>query len=114
MDRHHQQNRGSNPMRVFRAAAMIALLAGPAATAYAQTQAPVPRYGDQKGKTPEQIDEEKRADKAYQKSLGNIPEQAPADPWGNARGVAAPKAATKTSQVKPKIKPPTKTGSTAN
>jgi hypothetical protein len=101
-------------MKVFRAAAMIALLAGPAGTAYAQTEAPVPRYGDQKGKTPEEIDQEKRADKAYQKSLGNIPEQAPADPWGNARGVDTSKTATKTSQVKPKIKPPAKPGSTAN
>jgi hypothetical protein len=101
-------------MRVFRAAALIALLAGVAWPAYAQTQAPVPRYGDQKGKTPEEIAEEKAADKAYQKSLGNIPEQAPADPWGNARSADAPKAATKTSQAKPKIKPPTKTGSTAN
>jgi hypothetical protein len=99
-------------MRVFRAVVMIAILAGPAGTAYAQ--APVPRYGDLKGKTPEQIDEEKRTDKAYQRSLGNIPEQAPADPWGNARGVDASKPATKTSQVKPKMKPPTKTGSTAN
>lgn len=101
-------------MRVFRAAAMIALLVGPAGTAYAQTQAPVPRYGDLSGTTPEQIEEEKRTDKAYQKSLGNIPAQAPADPWGNARGVDAPKAATNTSQAKPKVKPPTKTGSTAN
>ena len=101
-------------MRVFRAAALIALLVGPAGAAYAQSQTPVPRYGDQKGKSQEELDEEKRADKAYHKSLGNIPEQAPADPWGNARAVDAAKPATKTSQVKPKIKPSTKTGSTAN
>jgi hypothetical protein len=101
-------------MRVFRAAAMIALLVGPAGAAYAQSQTPVPRYGEDKAKTPQQIEEEKEADKAYQKSLGNIPEQAPVDPWGNARSADAPKAATKAAQVKPKSKPPTKTGSNAN
>jgi hypothetical protein len=99
-------------MRVLLAVAMLALLAGLAGPSYAQQR--LPAYGDQKGKTPEEIDEEKRADKAYQKSLGNIPEQAPADPWGNTRGVDAPKTATKASQDKPKIKPAAKTGSTAN
>jgi hypothetical protein len=112
-DRHRQQIEEAT-MRVLRAAAMIALLAGPAGTAYAQTEAPIPRYGDQTGKTPEQIGVEKRADKAYQKSLGNIPEQAPADPWGSARGTDAPKAAAKSAQGTAKLKPQTKTGSTAN
>jgi hypothetical protein len=101
-------------MRVLPAVAMIALLAGSAGPAYAQAQQRMPAYGDQKGKTPEEIEEDKRTDKAYQKSLGNIPDQAPSDPWGNARGVDAPKAATKASEVKPKIKPAAKTGSTAN
>ena len=59
-------------MRVFRAAAVIALLAGPAA---AQTQAPVPRYGDEdKAKSPQQIAAEKEAERAYKRSLGNIPD----------------------------------------
>src|ERR1700691_5458555 len=99
MDRHHRQNRGSMFMRVFRAAVVIALLVGAAGTAHAQDQAPIPRYGDQKAKTPQQIEEEKEADKAYQKSLGNIPDKGPVDPWGNARGVDAPKAAaTKAAQ----------------
>jgi hypothetical protein len=102
-------------MRIFRAAAMIALLVGPAGTAYAQSQTPVPRYGEDKAKTPQQIEEEKQADKAYQKSLGNIPDKGPVDPWGSTRSTDAPKAAaTKTSQVKPKPKPPTKTGSNTN
>jgi hypothetical protein len=114
MDRHHRQNRGSLFMRIFRAAAMIALLVGPAATAYAQSQAPVPRYGEDKAKSPQQIEEEKEADKAYQKSLGNIPDKGPVDPWGNARSTDTPQAATKAAQVKPKSKPPTKTGSNAN
>jgi hypothetical protein len=92
-------------MRVFRAAAVIALLAGPA---YAQ-QAPVPRYGDDKGKSPQDIAAEREAEKAYKKSLGNIPEQAPADPWGNVRSNSAPKAVAKDAPVKR-----TKTGGTAN
>jgi hypothetical protein len=110
----HQQNRGSMFMRVFRAAAVITLLVGPAGTAYAQDQTPVPRYGDQKAKSPQQIEEEKQADKAYQKSLGNIPDKGPVDPWSNARSADTPQAATKAVQVKPKPKPPTKTGSSAN
>ena len=41
-------------MRVIHAAAVIAILAGPA---YAQTQQPVPRYGEApKDKTPQQIE----------------------------------------------------------
>ena len=79
-------------MRVFRAVALIALMAGPA---YAQNQAPIPRYGDDKGKSPQDIAAEREAEKAYKKSLGNIPEQGPADPWGNVRGDGAPKPATK-------------------
>ncbi len=101
-------------MRIFPAVAMIALLAGLAGPAYAQTQQRVPQYGDQKGKSPEEIEEEKRADKAYEKSLGNIPERAPADPWGNARGVDAPKPAAKTAVKTTPAKPKIKTGSTAN
>jgi hypothetical protein len=93
-------------MRVFRAAAVIALLAGPA---YAQTQAPVPRYGEDKAKSPQEIAAEKEAEKAYKKSLSNIPEQAPTDPWGNVRSNSAPKAVAKDAPVKR-----SKTGGTAN
>jgi hypothetical protein len=93
-------------MRVFRAAAVIALLAGPA---YAQTQAPIPRYGEDKGKSPQDIAAEKEAEKAYKRSLGNIPEQAPTDPWGNVRSNSAPKAVAKDAPAKR-----SKTGGTAN
>jgi hypothetical protein len=94
-------------MRVFRAAAVIALMAGPA---FAQTQAPVPRYGDEdKGKSPQDIAAEKAAEKAYKRSLGNIPDQGPSDPWGNVRSNSAPKAVAKDPAVKR-----TKTGGTAN
>jgi hypothetical protein len=78
-------------------------------SAYAQSQqtpgppAPPP-------KSQQEIDAERKAEQAYKKSLGNIPDQPPADPWGNARSIDAPKTA-KTPVTK---KPPSKTGSTAN
>ena len=93
-------------MRVLCAAAMIALLAGPA---YGQSQS-VPKYGEtQKDKTPQEIEAEREAERAYKRSLGNIPDQGPTDPWGNVRSDSAPKAAAKASPAKR-----TKTGNTAN
>ena len=69
-------------MRVFLAVTILALLAGPA---YAQTQN-VPKYGDaDKPKSPTEIEAEKEAQRAYKRSLGNIPDQGPTDPWGNVR-----------------------------
>jgi hypothetical protein len=88
-------------MKILGAVAVIALLAGPA---YAQSQ-PVPRYGDvDKGKSPQEIQADKEAEKAYKRSLGNIPEQKSADPWGAVRSDNAPKAAAKTAPAKPKAK----------
>jgi hypothetical protein len=96
-------------MRVLGAAAIVALLAGPV---YAQ-QKSVPQYGDTgKGKTPSEVEEEKAAEKAYQRSLGNVPDKAPVDPWGNARTVGEPKAAKADVKTAPP-KPKTKTGETA-
>jgi hypothetical protein len=90
-------------MRVFAVAAVIALLAGPA---YAQSQ-PVPKYGDtDKDKTPQQIEAEREAERAYKRSLGNIPDQGPTDPWGNVRSESAPKAAAKAAPSK-RTKPDT-------
>ena len=94
-------------MRVALAAVLIAVLAGPA---YAQSQAPVPRYGEtDKKKSPQEIAAEKEAEKAYQRSLGNIPDKGPSDPWGNVRSDSAPKPVAKAAPAKR-----TKTGSTAN
>lgn len=94
-------------MRVLHAAAVIALLAGPA---YAQ-QKPIPKYGDAPvEKTRNQIEEDRAAESAYKRSLGNIPNQTPTDPWGNARSVDAPKAVAKPAPAKPR----TKTGASAN
>ena len=100
-------------MRVFRAAAIIALLAGPA---YAQSPGEhVQRYGEtSKPKTPQQIEDEKQADKAYSNSLGNIPDKAPTDPWGNARSADTPKQSTKAASKAAPAKPKTSTGTAAN
>jgi hypothetical protein len=100
-------------MRVFRAAAIIALMAGPA---YAQSSGEhVQRYGETSApKSETQIEADKRADKAYQNSLGNIPDKGPTDPWGNARSADAPKAATKAASKATPTKPRTGTGSAAN
>jgi hypothetical protein len=103
-------------MRVFRVAAIIALLAGPA---YAQqTEAPMPRYGDidKPAKTQQQIDNDREAAKAYEHSLGNIPDKGPSDPWGNTRSADAPKPVAKpvTKAAKVVPKPQAKTGDTAN
>lgn len=93
-------------MRVFFAATVIALLAGPA---FAQSQS-VPKYGDpDKVKSPQEIQAEREAEKAYQRSLGNIPDKGSTDPWGNVRSEGAPKAAPKTAPAKR-----TKTGNNAN
>jgi hypothetical protein len=92
-----QQAAGGMQMRVFRAAAVVALLVVPA---HAQSQS-VPKYGETaKTKSPQEIEAEKEADRAYQKSLGNIPNQAPTDPWGNVRTESPPKPVAKTSSVK--------------
>ena len=80
-------------MRVFCAIAMIALLAGPA---YAQSQKPPPGPPPPPPKSQQEIEAERAAERAYKSSLGNIPDKAPADPWGNARSMDAPKTATKT------------------
>ncbi len=78
---------------------MIALLAGPV---YAQN---VPKYGEaDKEKSPAEKEADKEAQRAYQRSLGNIPEQKSADPWGVVRSDNAPKAAVKTTHAKPKAK----------
>jgi hypothetical protein len=93
-------------MKIFRAAALIGLLATPA---YAQ----MPNINiipETPGKTQEQIEQEKAQEKAYKDSLHKIPDaKASSDPWGDVRSADTPKAG-KSTQAKPR----TKTGSTAN
>ena len=93
-------------MKRFYAAAVIALLAGPA---FAQSQS-IPKYGDApKVKTTQELQEERDAEKAYKRSLSNIPEQKASDPWGTVRNDNAPKAVAKDPVAKR-----AKAGGTAN
>jgi hypothetical protein len=88
--------------RILGAVAVIALLAGSAAA-----QRGPAKYGEEdKPKTPAEIAAERDAEKAYRRSLGNIPEQQKStDPWGTVRSDSAPpKAAAKAPQAKPKAK----------
>ena len=90
-------------MRVFRMAAVIALLTGPA---YAQMPN-VNLIQELPTKTPEQKEAEAVRDKAYKESLKKIPDaKVSSDPWGNVRSVDAPKPTAPAKR--------TKTGSTAN
>ena len=59
-----------------------------------------------------EIEAEKETERAYKRSLGNVPDKGPVDPWGNARSVGEPKAAkADANTATPKPKP--KTGETA-
>ena len=89
-------------MKVLRAAAVLALLTGPA---YAQMPN-VNLIPEMASKTPEEREADEAKDKAYRESLKKIPDaKVSADPWGNVRS-DAPKASP--------AKPRTKTGSTVN
>jgi hypothetical protein len=93
-------------MRAFLALVIIAALACPTFQGFAQDNH-VQRYGEEdKEKTPAEKDSEKADARAYQRSLGNIPNQGPSDPWGTVRSTDA----TKSAAAKPKK---TKTGSAA-
>jgi hypothetical protein len=100
-------------MRLFYAAAVIAFLAGPA---YAQSESQsIPRYGEApKTKSPQELAAEKEAEKAYKRSLGNIPEQKPSDPWGIVRSDSAPKTVAKDPAAKDPAAKRTKAGNTTN
>jgi hypothetical protein len=91
-------------MKVFRLAAVIVFLTGPA---YAQNTTPnVNLIPELQSKTPEEKEAEEARDKAYKESLRKIPDaKVSSDPWGSVRGGEAPKAPAK---------PRAKTGSTAN
>jgi len=95
-------------MRVFHAAVVVAFfVASVGGPAYAQQQKPMQRYGEEdKDKTAQEKEADKAAQQAYQRSLGNIPDQGPTDPWGAVRGDAPKASAAKAKK--------TKTGSTAN
>jgi hypothetical protein len=94
-------------MKIFRAAALIALLTGPA---YAQQMPDINIIPEARSKTPEEIEQDKVREKAYKESLRKIPDaKVNSDPWGSVRSTDTPKT-EKSTQTKPR----TKTGSTAN
>lgn len=88
-------------------AMILALMAG---QALAQEK-PIQKYGEpDPDKTASEIDAEKRAERAYKRSLSNVPDsKAPTDPWGTVRGgeanKSAAKSAAKTTAPKPAAKP---------
>ena len=95
-------------MRVVTAAVIVAFLCGPA---FAQAPAPIPQAGEaDKAKTPVEKAGRRDAEKAYKRSLGNIPEQKANDPWGNVRGDNKP---ADKSDNKPPAPKKTKTGTSA-
>jgi hypothetical protein len=97
-------------VRAFIAAAIIAALAGPASA----QQKPMQRYGEKdKDKTPNELQQERDAQRAYQRSLGAVPDKGPVDPWGNARAVETPKGDAKSAAKAAPAKPKTKTGEAA-
>ena len=101
---------------ILGAVAVIALLAGPALRPALAQGGPAPYGEPDKDKTQAEIAAEKEAERAYRRSLGNIPEQQKSsDPWGTMRSDgAAPKSAAKAPPAKPKAKSDdTKTGNAA-
>jgi hypothetical protein len=102
-----KESKGSIGMRVLRAAAMLALLlAGPALGQGIKPPAPT-----DPPKSPGEVEQEKNTNSAYKRSLGNIPDKPPADPWGTARAAEPPKPV---SSQPPAKKTKTSTGSTPN
>jgi hypothetical protein len=93
-------------MKVFRLAAVIVFLTGPA---YAQMSTPnINLMPELQSKTPEEKEAEAARDKAYKESLRKIPDaKVSSDPWGSVRGA-------ETLMAPAPAKPRTKTGSTAN
>jgi len=76
-------------MKVLFAVVMVLLFAGPV-----MAQQAVPSYGEpSKDKTPQEKTDEREAEKAYQRSLSNIPAKAATDPWGTVRSENPPKPA---------------------
>lgn len=77
-------------MRTLAAIFLLAMIAGPA---WAQ-QDHVQRYREEIEKSPADVANEARQQRAYQRALSGVPDQKPTDPWGIARsndGQAAPK-----------------------
>jgi hypothetical protein len=92
---------GKYCMKISFAAAMIALLNSPAYAQLNDGKAP-PGPPPAPPKSQQEIKAERDAEQAYKKSLGNIPDQPLADPWGIARGATDTKTPAKTPAAKKK------------
>ena len=90
--------------RVPALVAMIALMASVTGLPAAAQDNHIQRYGEKdKEESATEKTAKKEAERAYQRSLGNIPAQKATDPWGIARGdESQPKPAAKTATPKPK------------
>jgi hypothetical protein len=101
-------------MRVFLAAVMVAVMAGPA---FAQQQ-PNVKYGvPEPDKTQAQKEADQQTERAYRRSLGSIPDKGSSDPWGIVRNDGSPPKNTSTGAPKAaaKIAPkPAKTSGAPN
>ena len=103
-------------MRKIAAALFTALIAGSALTvwpAFAQEEH-MQKYREEPAeKTPAQLEADKQAARAYQRSLNAVPDQKQSDPWGIARGDDAAKKPA--AAVKPAMKSSkAKTGTTSS
>ncbi|GIQ72547.1 hypothetical protein [Bradyrhizobium sp. RD5-C2] len=88
-------------MRKLAAIFLLTMIAGPALA----QQDHVQRYREEIEKSPSDVANEARQQRAYQRALSGVPDQKPTDPWGIARsndGQGAPKGtAAKTPAPKP-------------
>jgi hypothetical protein len=87
-------------MRIFLAAAVIAFLPAFLAGPICAQEEHIPQYREpEKEKSMQQKEADKAAERAYQRSLGNVPDKAPVDPWGTARSLNEPKAEPKSAKA---------------
>ncbi|MGN1285476.1 MAG: hypothetical protein ACI4XG_02680 [Bradyrhizobium sp.] len=88
-------------MRKIAAILLLTMIGGPALAQSDHVQ----RYREEVEKSPSDVANEARQQRAYQRALSGVPDQKPTDPWGIARpneGQAASKAsAAKTKPAKP-------------
>ncbi|WP_234685626.1 hypothetical protein [Bradyrhizobium monzae] len=97
-------------MRKIAVAVLLVLMAAPA---LAQDHVLGPGE-EPKDKTASQKAGDDRAERAYQRSLNNVPDQKPVDPWGTARGDDASKKLAAPARPVAKQSSKAKSGSTAN
>ena len=97
-------------MHKIAVAVLLALMAAPA---LAEDHVLGPGE-EPKAKTATQKADDDRAERAYQRSLNNVPDQKPVDPWGTARGDDASKKSAAPAKPVAKQSSKAKSGSTAN